>query len=197
MTKHPSMLPMINGQVQRLGANGLVLRQKQLKQPPPLSTGVANNLYIGAASLTLNNQPQPYKKKAHKEGGETQTAEKVPKKEVLGGSEIRKYSQSSMAYTATNLKKTKDDLQAQDSSAHPAEYSSNKKKESGPRTQALFQRVSNHHQKQTQSNSATLKAKPKRQKTLPDQTYVPTRAKEGSIVTSSLATMRQSSNGSV
>lgn len=59
----------------------------------------------------------------------------------------------------------------------------------------MFHRVNNHNQQQ--SNSATIKAKPKRQKTLPDQTFVPTRGKDGSIVTSSLATMRQSSNGSV
>lgn len=84
------------------------------------------------------------------------------------GSDVRKYSQSSMAYTATHLKKMKDDTQAQENSNHPAEYGSNKKKDAGSKTQVMFQRVSNHHQKQQQSNSATLKAKPKRQKTLPD-----------------------------
>lgn len=124
MTKHPSMLPMISGQVQRHGANGIVIRHKQLKQPPPLSNGVANNLYIGAASLTLNhtNQPQP-KKKSLKEGGEIMTAEK--KREIQEGSGMRKYSQSSMAYTGSHVKKPVDDTKAQD---NLAEYSSNKNK---------------------------------------------------------------------
>ena len=67
ISKHQSMLPMINGQVQR-HANGIVIRAKQLRQPPLLNNGVANNLYLGAASLTLNpTSQQQTKKKSLKE----------------------------------------------------------------------------------------------------------------------------------
>jgi hypothetical protein len=50
---------------------------------------------------------------------------------------------------------------------------------------------------QKNRNPQTNKARPKRQNTLPDEIQrAPQRARDQSIVTSSLATMRESSNGS-
>jgi hypothetical protein len=89
MSKQQSTLPMINGQVQRQ-ANGIVIRTKQLRQPLPLNNGVANNLYLGAASLTLGHTSQQAKKK--------QPVHEVSLIDNLAGA--RKQSTSSMAYEA-------------------------------------------------------------------------------------------------
>ena len=165
--------------------------------------GVSNNLYLGAANLN-DLGSSPVKKKSPRDAYEAQEATQLDQvaADEDDGEDANKNTiiinkQPGIPGSGVNRAADKpmmDGNFANNIVMHDKfEYSSSGKKKTkssfNSRTQMMFQgRLPNQRQ-------PTNKARPKRQKTLPDQTYVQRSVKDHSVVmTSSLATMRQSSN---
>lgn len=155
MSKQPSVLPMINGHIQRQ-TNGIVIKSKQYRQQPiPMRNGVSNNLYLGAASLTLGQTTHTSKKKypfnhdsSHKDNS----------------AGARKQSTSSMAYEAQFHRRYGNINDKTVNDGDSPEYTAGNRgtnNDMNSRTQVMFQK---------NRNQPSNKARPKRQNTLPEET---------------------------